>query len=191
MAQRDRYLIWFIAALLLVTILLPSSALAQSFSVSPAEVSIDGLSPGGEAEFNLTIHNKDDASHTFTLTTYKPEESQRRQGRAEFPDDSWVSFSPQELEVAANSDAKVKVMVAIPANQKWAGKDWEIWLGVKPKTSDLLVVNYYIRLLVSTSKEIEAGPNIAVVVGIVMGILLLGYGVYYLRRRTKPKHPQR
>lgn len=191
MAQRDRFLVWFIAALLLVTILLPSMARAQSFSVSPAEVSIDGLFPGGEAEFNLTIHNKDDTNHIFMLTTYNPKKAERREGRSEFPDDSWISFSPQEIEVAAKSDVKVKVKVTIPPEQKWAGKDWEIWLGVKPRASDLLVVNYYIRLLVSTSSEVRGGPNIAVVVGIVMGTLLLGYGVYYFRCRTKPKpkHP--
>jgi len=171
----------------LLFVFLPSAALAQSFSLSPAEVRIDSLSPGEEAEFKLTIHNKDDINHTFMLTTYNPKKSERREGRAEFPDESWVGFSLQEIEVAGNSNSKVEVSIAIPKDQRWAGKDWEIWLGVKPKTSDLLVVNYYVRILVSTSSEVRGGPNIALVVGIVIGISLLGYGVYYSRR--KPKHP--
>lgn len=187
--MKARYSIWLILALLLIVALSSPLAEAQSFGVSPAEVRIDGLPPGGEAEFELTIHNHYDAAHTFILNTFPPWE--RRPGRSEFPDDSWVSFSPQEIEVAASSDAKVKVTVAIPSNQKWAGKDWEVWLRVAPEEKEFLVVNYYIRLLVSTSSEVRGGPNIALVVGIVMGILLLGYGVYYFRRRTKPKpkHP--
>jgi hypothetical protein len=48
-----------IAALLAV--FLSSSTLAQGFSVSPAEVNIDNLSPGEAGEFELTIRNKDEA----------------------------------------------------------------------------------------------------------------------------------
>ncbi len=185
MVQQDRHLIWFIAALLLVTFLPPPTAQAQSFSVSPSEVSIAGLLPGGEAEFDVTIYNKDDASYTFMLSTYNPKEWERRGGRAEFPDDSWVSFSPQEIKVAASSDATVKVRVTIPSGQKWANKYWEVWLRVAPEEKELLVVNYYVRLLVSTGGEGKSGLNIALIAGIAIGTLLLGYGVYYFRRRIK------
>jgi len=175
----------------LLAALLPSFALAQNFGVSPAEVRIDDLSPGEEAEFEFTIRNKDDISHTFTVTTYSPEESERREGRAEFPDGSRISFSPQEIEVAANSKGTVKVTVAIPSNQEWAGKNWEVWIRVAPESTDLLVANCYIRFLVSTSKDAEASSNTGLIVGIVIGILLIGYGVYYSRRKAKLKHPQR
>jgi len=175
----------------LLAIFLPSSALAQNFGVSPAEVRIDDLSPGEEAEFEFTIRNKDDISHTFTVTTCNPEESERREGRAEFPDGSWISFSPQEIEVAANSKGTVKITVAIPSNQEWAGKDWEAWIRVAPESMDLLVANCYIRFLVSTSKGVEAGSKTVLIVSIVIGILLLGYGAYYSRRKAKPKHSQR
>ena len=185
-----KHLTGLIATLLLVAIFSPSPAQAQSFSVSPREVKIDNLPPGEEVEFNLTIHNKDNVSHTFILTTYNPDESQRRQGRDQFPHNSWVSF-PQQVEVQAKSIKVVKVKVTIPSNQKWAGKDWEIWLGIKPETSDLLVVNHCIRLLVSTSGEVRGSRNVALVVGVVIGILFLGYGIYYSRRKAKPKHAHR
>ncbi|MBN2187299.1 MAG: hypothetical protein JW732_07630 [Dehalococcoidia bacterium] len=175
----------------LLAALLPSFTLAQNFGVSPAEVRIDDLSPGEEAEFEFAIRNKDDISHTFTVTTYSPEEPERREGRAEFPDDSWISFSPEEIEVAANSKGTVRVTVAIPSNQEWAGKNWEVWIRVAPESMDLLVANCYIRFLVSTSRDVEAGPKTALIVGIVIGILLLGYGAYYFRRKAKSKHPKR
>jgi len=188
MMQQCKYLVYLAAFLLIVIILFPFPAQAQNFSVSPMEIKIDNLSPGGEAQFNLTIRNKEDVNHVFALTTYNPEESERREGRAEFPDDSWISFSSRKVSVEANSEAKAKVTVAIPANQKWAGKDWEIWLRVCPEEREFLVVNYYIRLLVSTGGEVETGTNVGVVIGIVVGILLLGCVVYYFRRKAKPKH---
>ena len=188
MMPQCKYLVYLAAFLLIVIILFPFPAQAQNFSVSPMEIKIDNLSPGGEAQFNLTIRNKEDVNHVFALTTYNPEESEKREGRAEFPDGSWISFSSQKVSVEANSEAKARVTVAIPAKQKWAGKDWEIWLRVCPEEREFLVVNYYIRLLVSTGGEVEAGTNVGVVVGTVVGILLLGCVVYYFRRKAKPKH---
>lgn len=177
-----------IAALLVI--FLPSFTLAQAvnFGVSPAEVRINDLPPGETAEFELTIHNKDEIAHVFTFTTFQPPEEERREGRAEFPDDSWISFSSQEIEVAANSQANVTVTIAIPQEQKWAGEDWETWLGVAAESSDLLAVKLYVRLLVSTSAAMEARSNAGLVAGISVGIILLGYGsYYYFRRKAKPE----
>jgi len=185
MKRQSKY-VWLIVAL--VASLLPSPVLAWSFSVSPPEVKIDNLPPGEKAEFNLTIRNKDNISHTFMLTTYNPEESQRRPERAEFPDSNWLSF-PHQVEVQGNSEAKVKVKVAIPSQQKWAGKDWEIWLSITPEDKDFLVVNYYVRLLVSTgegSEEVETSSHLGLIVGITV-LLLLGCGIYYFRRKVKTK----
>ena len=174
-----------ISALLLI--FLPSIALAQdfSFAVSPTEVQIIGLRPGEAAEFELTIRNKDELSHTLALTTFRPPEEERREGRAEFPDASWISFSPLEIEVPANHEANVTVRVAIPPGREWAGYDWEIWLGVAAESGDLLAVKVYTRLLVST----RASPlsPLALAAWIVVGITLLGCGgYYYFRRRARP-----
>lgn len=176
----------FIAALLVI--LLPSSTLAQdaiNFSVFPAEVRIDNLPPGEAAEFQLTIHNKDEAPHVFIVTTFQPPAEKRRKGRAEFPDASWISFCTQEIEVTANSEANVTVTVAIPPEQKWAGQDWETWLGVAAESSDLLGVKLYVRCLVST---VGAKPNIGLFAGIAAAVILLGCGgYYYFRRKAKPE----
>jgi len=171
-----------------LTIFLPSSALAQGFSVAPAEVRIDDLPPGEATAFNLTIRNKDEVAHNFTFSVFQPPEEQRRAGREEFPDASWISFSPPEIEVPANSEANVKVTVAIPREQKWTNQDWETWLGVASESSDLLAVKLYVRLLVSTDATMPARFNAKLFAGIVIGIVLISYGTYcYFRRRTKPQ----
>ena len=175
----------FIATLLVV--FLPAITLAQEFrfSISPSEVHIANLPPGETSEFELTIHNKQELAHNFTLTTFQPPEEERRDGRAEFPDDSWISFSSLEIEVAANSEANVTVTVAIPREPKWAGKEWETWLGVTAESRDLLTVRLYTRLLVSTTPAVGARPDAGIVIGIVVGIVLFGCGsYYYYRRRT-------
>jgi hypothetical protein len=169
---------------------LPSFALAQdsSCSVSPAEVHINNLAPGEATEFELTIHNKEETARNFTIATFRPSEEERREGRAEFPDDSWISFHFQEIEVAAKSEANVAVTVAIPREQKWVGGDWEIWLGVTAESSDLLAVRLYVRLLVSTEAAVGTRPNAGLVAGIVVGIVLLGCGgYYYFRRKARPE----
>jgi hypothetical protein len=176
----------------LSVICLPSLALAHSpdqyFTVVPAEVSIDSLPPGEATEFELTICSQDEAAHNFTLSTFSPREEDRREGRAQFPDDTWVSFSLQETEVAANSEADVKVTVAIPQKQQWADKDWEIWLGVEAESDDLLVAKLYVRLLVSTSAQEAHRSDIGLIVGLALAAVGLGYGArFYWRRRTELK----
>ena len=149
---------------------------------------IDDLSPGEAAGFELTIRNKDEITHNFTFTVFQPPEEQRWEGRAEFPDENWISFSPQEIEVPAHSEANVTVAVAIPRERKWANQDWETWLGVASESSDLLAVELYVRLLVSTGAAMSEGFNVALLAGIVVGTILLGFGgYYYFRRKAKPR----
>jgi hypothetical protein len=170
---------------ILLVVFLPTFTLAQEsrFGVSPAEVHIDDLPPGETSEFALTIHNKEELSRNFTLSTFQPPEEERREGRAEFPDDSWISFSSPAVEVAPNSEATVNVTVAIPRESEWAGGEWETWLGVTAESRDLLAARLYTRLLVSTTPAVGAGPDTGLIVGIIVGIVLFGCGSYYYYRR--------
>ena len=175
--------IGLIAAFLAISFHLPALAEDVDFSVIPAEVHLDNLSPGESVEFELVIHNKDEIAHNFTFTTFPPPEDEMREGRAQFPDDSWISFSCPRIEIPANSQANVTVTTAIPQEQKWAGGDWETWLGVAHESSDLLAAKLYVRLLVSTSgMRLNAG----LAAGIVVAVVLLGYaGYHYFRHRAK------
>ena len=179
MIRRIRYLVGILTILLLVTTLFSSVIQAQEFSLNPAEVRIKNLSPGEEAAFTFTIWNKDDVSHIFTMTTYNPDKSERRQGRTEFPDTDWISFSPQRVEVAAASSADVNVVVAIPSDYTSTSKDWEVWPGVSTESSDLLTVQLYVRLLVSIKGNFPIWP----IVGIAITVIFAGYGVFYFRHR--------
>lgn len=166
---------------------LPAPALGNPpvhyVSVSPAEVNIDDLLPGRAAQFELTIHNQEARDHVFVLSKFRPPERDRREGRAEFPEDSWISFSSEEIEVAAGSQADVVVTVAVPSEREWIGQDWEIWLGVGAESGDLLATRFYVRLLVSTGAAVQTGPDRRLIVGLVVAAVLLGYGARYFVRR--------
>lgn len=164
-------------------ILAPSSALAQgtSLAVYPAEARVDNLPPGETAGFNLTITNKDAVDRVFVFSTFQPARSQRREGRAPFPDDSWISFSPPRIRVGPGAQANVTVTVAVPPDNRWAGQAWETWLGVTAESSSLLVLQLYVRLLVSTSGN-RFNAQLAVVTAV--AAILLGCGLYYHFRRT-------
>jgi len=181
----NRRLTGLIAVLLVI--FLPSLALAQDFAfgVSPTEVQIANIPPGQAVEFELSIRNKDEAPHIFTIAPFHPPEDKRREGRAQFPDDSWISVSPREIELPAGSESSITVAIAIPPGQEWASHDWEIWLGVVAQSDDLLALELYVRLLVSTGPAAQTGSDTRLVAGTVAGLLLLGGIVYYHRIRRK------
>lgn len=168
---------------LALIILAPSSAFAQgtSLAVYPAEARVDNLPPGGTAAFNLTITNKDAVDHVFVFSTFQPRRSERREGRAPFPDDSWITFSPPQIIVGPGAQANVTVTVAIPPDNRWAGRAWETWLGVTAESSNLLGLQLYVRLLVSTNGN-RFNAEVAMVT--FLAAILLGCGLYYHFRRT-------
>jgi len=176
-----------ISAVFLV-MLLPFFALADDINIGvvPAEIRIDNLSPGETAKFELTIHNNDAISRSFTLAVSVPPEGQEKTGATQFPDGSWISFSPDRTEVVPYGEANVTVMVAIPREQKWTSQDWETWLGVTAESTDMLGVRLYTRLLVSTNSTVAQRFNVRLLVGIGLPALLLGCGgFYYFRRRAR------
>ncbi len=175
---------------MLLVVIMPASVAAdtaaRSVSVSPAEVTIDNLSPGEPVDFELTIRNDEGQDRVFVLTIHHPPEEARRAGRDRLPDDSWISFSTEEFEVGADCEAGVRVTVSVPREQAFMGRNWEVWLGVTPQSGELVVVKYYVRLLVSTRPEAKARFGTWMVAAIIVAAVMLGCGAHYhLRRRAE------
>jgi len=107
-----------------------------------------------------------------------------RERRAQFPDEGWVGFSSRRIEIAANSQTNVTVIRAVPQEQKWPSRDWGIWLGVTPQSSDPLAAKLCVRLLVCAS---GTRFNAGLVARIALAVVLLSYGgYYYFKRRARP-----
>ncbi|MBE0431782.1 MAG: hypothetical protein IBX67_08160 [Dehalococcoidia bacterium] len=174
---------------ILLPALLPCLTLAQGpdFGVYPAEMEIGGILPGQQAEFEITILNRDKAPRLFTITSFQPLQESRRQGRDELPDAGWIALSPVEIELPAASESTVTVAVAIPAGREWAGRHWEIWLRVACESDDLFDVEVYVRLLISTASATETGSDTRIMIAIAAGMVLLGSVLYYgFRHRAGP-----
>ena len=180
---------WVASLTILLVVFSPSPALAQdlAFGVSPTEVTIENLAPGQTAEFELSLRNKDDLPLTLAVTTFRPPCDRRRQGRGEFPDTGWISISDREIELPAGSESTLTVAIAIPAQQQWAGHDWEIWITVTTQSDDLLAVELYVRLLVSTAAPARPGATARLLGGLALGLLIFGCLVHqrYLRNKLR------
>jgi hypothetical protein len=170
--------------------LMPVTALAQGFSLSPPSVTISGLPPGGETQqFPMTITNKEDTAYTFQLTVYNPPDKDLKEGFSQLPDNSWIAFSSNSIEVPPNSSAEVTVMVTVPEGQQWANKNYEVWLGVSPEAAGLFAIKLYSRLyLVTASPVAAAGTNWGLICSIALAaVIVILCGDYYIRRKLSKK----
>jgi len=145
-------LAFFIAfAVVIILFFAPPPTPRYYLGIFPAEARVSDLAPGNETQLELTIYNNDNVSHNFTFSTYNPRPEERRASRSAFPDSGGISFSPEKLEIANNSEGRVAVNITIPPGQEYAGKDYEIWLGTTTESTAPITLKLYSRLLVSTS----------------------------------------
>ena len=170
---------------LALVILISAPVLAQGFGVSPSEVSVSNMPPGGKAEFELTIYNNDDVACVFTPLVYNPPAADRRAGKQEFPDNSWISFNSEQVEIAANSEGQMGVTLTVPDDPQWHGQDWEVWLGVTTEAKGLFATIVYVRLYVATTPPATA--NWALIGGVIGGVIVLACAGWYARKRIWQK----
>ena len=180
----------------LVSLMLPSDVEAGGFGASPAEFIVSEVMPGETAERIVHINNKEDSPQTFDISVETTPEGSRREGRAEFPDNTWVTFDRESVTVDALSSEAVKVYIDIPKEQRWLEQDWETWIKITGASSGMFKTVLYIRLLVSTDSEVAPASSSTVwdnpgsVAGIagavVCGIIALLAGLWYMRRRRMP-----
>jgi hypothetical protein len=169
--------------------LMPVTALAQGFSLSPPSVTISGLPPGGETQqFPMTITNKEDTAYTFQLTVYNPDDKDLKEGYSQLPDNSWIVFSSDTIEVPPGSSAEVTVQVTVPEGEQWANQNYEVWLGVSPEATGLFAIKLYTRLYIVTANPIAAGTNWGLISGsMIAAVIVILCGDYYIRRKLRQK----
>lgn len=175
-----------IGAIVVALVILTSAPLlAQGFGVSPSEVTVSNMPPGGKADFELTVYNNDNVAHVFTPLVYNPSAADRRTGKQALPDNSWISFSPDQVEIAANSQGQLGVILIVPDEPEWAGQDWEVWLGVTTEAKGLFATIVYVRLYVSTTPPPRT--NWALIGGVIAGVIALACAGWYGRKRIRQK----
>ena len=178
---------WIISIALLVSLTTPSYVVmaqaGQGWSLSPGEVRVDGIRLGENASFEVTIANNKDFPLGFSISTNIPRPDDLRPGYEPFPDTSWISFTPQQIELPPFSQKKVTVTVAVPSEGDWGGRSYECWLGAKSEAMGVMQIELDCRLLLSTSAAYARGIDWPLI-GSITGITVIAIGLIYGNRRN-------
>lgn len=175
-------------AVLAILLFMPVTVAADGFSVSPPSIYMTDAAIGQTVERTLSINNKEDTPQTYTVSVETTPANQRREGYGELPDNSWVSFDQETIEVAANSSGVVTVRVQIPDDEQWKSQRWETWIKVTAPPDGLFNIVIYVRLLISTGEP--AAINWGLIGGIggaVIAVAAVGVW-YFVGRRRQVAH---
>jgi hypothetical protein len=131
---------------------------ALGMRVSPAGMLIQGVVPGERLELSvpLAIMNDDDQVHGVLVSALRPLDQKMKppSGYTDIPDPSWVSFSQPEVDVPANGQASLKIILNIPAGEKYFNQHWSVVAAIrsKPTPGQMISLALYPRF------EIETAP---------------------------------
>lgn len=171
-------------AALAILLFISVTVAADGFGVSPPSIYMTDAAIGQTVERTLSINNKEDIPQTFTVSVETPPANQRREGYGELPDNSWVSFDQETIEVGANSSGVVTVRVLIPDEEQWKDQSWETWIKVTGTPDGMFKIVIYIRLLISTGEP--AATNWGLIGGIGGAVIAVAaVGVWYFVRRRR------
>ena len=107
--------------------------------VSPASFIIHNIVPGNhydiyeETGLRLKIHNSDNVSHSYSLSTRRPS-GKWEKGYLKIPDHTWIWFNPRDIVVPANEDRYGYVNLKIPDEEKYYNQNLMAVLRVEAKT---------------------------------------------------------
>ncbi|UCB42400.1 MAG: hypothetical protein JSV77_08020 [Dehalococcoidales bacterium] len=185
---RKIHLRWVIVVLLTTLVFSSTPALAQeaeSWAISWDETPQRSVQLGESVKYAVTVSNNKDFPATFSMSANIPQPGNLTPGYEPIPDTTWITFSPQQGELAPYSDQKVTVTIAIPSAENWGGKSYECWLGATFETMGMLQIKLDSRLLLSTSTSYARGINWILIGAIAGGVVVAGAMMLSNRRELK------
>ena len=194
-------------------LLAPAAALA-AFGIDPGKVYIDNLYPGAEAEFPITIYNQNDYETTFVVKAREPDYTAEDKGYDALPYLEWVTVTPGRVIIGASDKDDVLVIVAMPEDADYSGKQSEVWISfMEEGTEGMIKIELCSRIFISTRTETETEPpavqgngavgitaeagegkpaspeakpvSLWVILGSVLGVVLVGGAVFLLMKRRQ------
>jgi hypothetical protein len=154
-------------------VLAPPVAALASFGIDPGKVYIDNLYPGARAEFPITVYNQNDYEATFVVKARAPDYTAEDQGYDALPYLEWVTVNPERVTIGASDKDDVLVVVAMPKDADYSGKESEVWISfMEEDTAGMIKIELCSRLFISTrvEKPSEAQPEPGVEGGGSVGI---------------------
>jgi len=116
---------------------LPS--LVTGFGVLQSEVEFRNVYPGWNGSVPLTIINGNDRDRTFIITLEEP--TKLKLGYEVFPliNYSWINITEAEVTIAAGGYHEIVVILAMPADASYSGRQSEIRIRVSDITQTGIV----------------------------------------------------
>jgi hypothetical protein len=152
------------------------------WSLSPSEITVNGVRLGETARLSITLTNNRDSGVSFSLAATAPPPESLRPGYEAIPDPGWVTLSPPQVRLDAGQQREVTAMLAVPAEGDWGGRSFECWLVAASQDLGIIQLELNSRLLVSTSPAYTTDTT-RLVVGILIGTTVLAAGAAYGSRR--------
>jgi hypothetical protein len=130
----------------------PTTLLLATFGLDPGKVFVDNLSPGSQAEFNLTIYNRDAATVSYTISAREPDYTTEGYDALPFPE--WVSFDRETVTIEGGDAIPVLVTIAMPEDADYSAKRSEVWISIKEAESEATIqVELASRVMITTRDE--------------------------------------
>jgi len=102
--------------------------------ISPAKVQIGNFYPGARAEWELSVHNGNDATAEFAVVYREPDYVAEGYAEPPIEADSWVVIADSSPVLMPYETREILVALDIPANVVITADKWEFWISVKDIT---------------------------------------------------------
>jgi hypothetical protein len=184
--NRKGWLKWAIVVLPATLAISSAPVLAQEaegWAISPGETPQGSVRLGESVRYVVTVSNNKDFPATFSMSANTPQPDNITPSYEPIPDTTWITFSPQQGELAPYSNQEVVVTIAVPSAEDWGGKNYECWLGATFKAMGMLQVELYCRLFLSTSTAFARGID-WILLGVIAAAVVVAGAMAYSNRRT-------
>ena len=133
---------------------------AAGLSVSPGGFIVNNVTPGitynlyEKSGIKLSIFNKDDAGHIFTLSVHKPLEVGRMEkGYLEIPDSNWCWFEKDEIKIGPREVGYGNLFIKIPEGEEYYNQHWVATLAIMQKRGKGIGLGLRINVRVQIETE--------------------------------------
>lgn len=129
-----------LVSFLLLTGIIPVKA-DEGIRMNYAEIVLKNLGIGGTynmtdvANLPLTITNSTDQNQVFELSVIQPSMANKlKKGYQPIPDPTWIKLQDQVVAIKAKSSYRGDVVITIPDNDQFLGKNYQVFIQAKQKT---------------------------------------------------------
>jgi len=102
--------------------------------ISPAKVMIGNFYPGARAEWDLSVHNGNDAVAEFAVAYREPDYTATDYAAPPVGAQNWVIIADSSPVLMPYETREILIALDVPINATITADKWEFWISVKETT---------------------------------------------------------